>query len=222
MKMEEKIETISRYDARLFEYGYDPRTLGWLKKRQAVRFNALSQIGDLNGCSILDIGCGFGDLYGFLTNEGFEVDYLGVDINPNLVNIGREIYPEAQFRVMDVEEEPLNQKFDWVFASGLFNFKLSDNNSFSKNILYTMWNLAKKGIAADFLSSYVDFQEDSLHYSKPESIYSYCKSLSRKVVLRSDYMPFEFCVYVYIDDNINYRGVFTDYDRWDENYEFRK
>ena len=212
MKESEKKATIERYNRRLEVYGYDPRTLGWLKGRQPIRFEALSQIGDLNNSSILDVGCGFGDLYGFLIKKGLTIKYTGHDINPELIKIAREVYPDAHFAVKDIEEEEIEDRFDWVFESGVFNFKSSHSERFVQNMLRSMFELCRKGVAADFVSSYVDFEDKDAYYASPEEIFAFCKTLSRRVVIRHDYMPFEFCMYIYKDDSINERNVFAEID----------
>jgi 2-polyprenyl-3-methyl-5-hydroxy-6-metoxy-1,4-benzoquinol methylase len=210
MDESEKQKLIERYNERLKKYGYDPRTIGWLKGRQPIRFKILSEIGDLSNCSILDVGCGFGDLYGFLTKRGLTIEYTGVDINPTLIEIAKNIYPHVQFEVKDFQEDDMGE-FDWVFSSGVFNFRLPDNESFIQTMLKKMFGMCKKGIAADFLSSYVEFRNEDAYYTCPEDVFRVCKTLSRRATLRHDYMPFEFCVYIYRDDHIDERNVFTDF-----------
>lgn len=212
MKQKDKLAVISRYNERLTKYGYDPRTLGWFKARQPVRFRVLSEIGDLDNCSILDVGCGFGDLYGFLVNIGLNAKYTGYDINPNLIKIAKEKHPSVCFEVKDILTDEINQKFDYVLSSGVFNFKLSDNKSFIQNMFKKMFEISTKGVAVDFMSSYVDFENEDAYYANPEEIFSYCKTLSRRVTLRHDYMPFEFAVYIYKDNRINKRNVFAEFD----------
>lgn len=212
MKLTEKKATIDRYNERLTIYGYDPRTLGWFKGRQPIRFKVLSEIGELVNSSVLDVGCGFGDLYGFLVEKGISMRYTGYDINPELIEVAREVYAAAHFEVVDIEEADINDEFDWVFESGVFNFRLSDNQSFIKGILRRMFELCNKGVAADFMSAYVDFEKHDQYYAKPEEIFAFCKTLSKRVTVRHDYMPFEFCVYIYKDDSISERNVFTAFD----------
>lgn len=206
----EKQKVIERYNERLQKYGYDPRTLGWFKCRQPIRFQVLSEIGDLHNCFILDVGCGFGDLYRFLVNCGYSnIEYTGVDINPNLIEIAKKMYPGVRFEVKDFQEEDVEGSYDWVFSSGIFNFKLPDNRSFIQTMLKKMTGICEKGVAADFMSSYVDFKNEDAYYTCPEDIFRFCKTLSKRVALRHDYMPFEFCVYIYKDDSINERNVFA-------------
>lgn len=213
MKKEERQILIERYNKRLKKYGHDPRTLGWFKGRQDIRFKVLSEISDLNNCSILDVGCGFGDLYGFLMQKNLNIEYVGIDINQNLVEIARKTYPGIRFEVIDFQKKGLEEVFDWVFSSGVFNYKLHDTKFFMQDMLRKMFRICTKGIASDFISNYTTFKNKITHYTSPEEIFSYCKTLSKRVVLRHDYMPFEFCIYIYKDDSVNEQNVFADFDR---------
>ena len=72
---------VERYTRRFVEFGYDPRTLGWDKGKQMLRFGVLTSQIELRGKRILDIGCGFGDLNKLLCERcGDEYRYLGVDL----------------------------------------------------------------------------------------------------------------------------------------------
>ena len=161
MKKEDKQKIIESYNESLEKYGYDPRSLQWFKGRQNIRFRVLSEIGELNNCSVLDVGCGFGDLYGFLIKKGLNIKYTGYDINPNLIKVARKIYPNVHFEVKDIEEENPNEKFDWVFSSGIFNIRLSNSKSWVQNMLRKMFELSNKRVAADFMSTYVDFRNEN-------------------------------------------------------------
>jgi len=107
----------------------------------------------------------------------------------------------------------ITSDIDWIFSSGVFDFKLSDNKSFIQNMFKKMFKICNKGVAADFMSSYVDFKNEKANYASPEEIFSFCKTISRRVTLRHDYMPSEFCVYIYKDDRINKRNVFEEYEK---------
>jgi len=196
----DKNKVIQRYNERLEKYGDDPKTLGWFKGRQPLRFKILAEIGILDGSSVLDVGCGFGDLFNFLRNLGINVNYTGIDINPDIIKLAREKNPELRFEVLDFDKEEIDGKFDWVVSSGIFNYKLTDNARFTRNMLEKMFLKAEKGIAADFMSTHVDYQEEETNYTDPEEIFKFCKGLSKRVVLRHDYLPFEFCIYVYKND----------------------
>ena len=80
---------------------------------------------------------------------------------------------------------------------------MPDNENFMKNMMKKMHYICKKGVATDFMSDYVDFKDENLYYTHPEDIFKFCKDLSKRVVLRHDYLPFEFCIYVYKNDKMD-------------------
>lgn len=188
------------YNSQFHIYGYDPRSLGWHKGSQAIRFENLTMIGDLDGCSVLDVGCGFGDLYDYLKKSGIEVQYLGVDINRNFIRTARETFPDAKFLEADFEEGLIRGKFDWAFASGIFNLKIDDNLSFIEHILRKMYKICKKGLAADFLNAKNTLKGTGLYYQDPEELLELCRGISSRVEVRSDYLPSDICVYLYKDE----------------------
>ncbi|MCD1293540.1 class I SAM-dependent methyltransferase [Methanocella sp. CWC-04] len=212
MKQSDRITLHEYYDSKLKTYGYDTRSLGWIPGARNVRLGALTSIGDLDNSSVLDVGCGFGDLYGYMVKKGMTVSYTGVDINPDFIEIAKQVYPDARFMAADFEEEDIGGNFDWIFAAGIFTIKISDNEAFIRNMLKKMFDVCDKGFAADFLSPIGYGTEDKYWRCEPESILAFCRKLSRRVTLRCDYMAGEFCVYVYKNDITDERNVFEGYD----------
>lgn len=203
MNEADKQKVIESYDARFKEYGYDPRTLGWGKARHRLRYHALLSQWELAGLSLLDFGCGFGDLYGYCIEKGLDVDYHGIDINTTLIEEGKRHYPEANLKVCDALNGGMSETFDIVVASGLFNTKIDDNQGFVESAFEFFRKTCKLGFAANFLSSNVDYRSDGLNYSDPGEILSVAYSCSRRLVLLNNYMPFEFTIVVYKDDTFD-------------------
>lgn len=202
MKDHDRAEVAHFYSEGLRRYGYSPRSLGWVEGTQETRFRVLAEVGDLEGCPVLDVGCGFGDLYEFLCKEGIKVDYTGVDMNPDLLEIARMRHPDARFVTADFEEATIRGRFDWAFASGVFNYMVSDHRAFVGNVVRKMFRTARQGIAIDFLNSSASFLSAGLYRPDPADMYRFCCKLSKRVVLRCDYKPTEFCVYVYRDTSV--------------------
>jgi ubiquinone/menaquinone biosynthesis C-methylase UbiE len=66
------------------------KSLGWNKGKQDVRFEILTSQYDFAGKSILDIGCGFGDINLMLNaHYGTNYTYHGIDLVEDLVTEGR-------------------------------------------------------------------------------------------------------------------------------------
>lgn len=199
MKDRDRATLAHYYNENLRRYGYDSRSLGWIQGTQLDRFSVLTAVGNLEGCSILDVGCGFGDLYEFLRQNGINVDYTGVDLNQDFIEIARQRHPDAEFIVDDFESSKIKGKFDWSFESGIFNLKVSDHDAFVRNMLRKMFKVSRKGIAADFLNDR-GLKTGEMYHPSPVDLYNFCNRMSGRVVLRCDYKPTEFCVYVYKDD----------------------
>ncbi|MEO0900316.1 MAG: class I SAM-dependent methyltransferase [Bacteroidota bacterium] len=208
MNKQEIQETIDRYSNRLAEHGYSPKTLGWNKERGALRFEVFTDSWDLNGMHILDFGCGFGDLYGFLEAKDVSFKYTGIDINEDLIKVGRERYPKAEFICGDIFDIAFDRKFDVVLSSGVFNFKLEDNFSFIKRAFEKFDEITKRGIGVNFLSNKVDYELDHTYHADPAEILNLAYSIDRNVVLKNDYMPFEFSVLIRKDAKIHPEKTF--------------
>jgi SAM-dependent methyltransferase len=194
----------ARYRERLARYGHDPRTLGWMNGRQALRFDALLSACPLEAVgAILDVGCGFGDLSAHLRARGWRGRYTGIDFIPDLIEVGRKAHPGADLRVADAADLG-GEEFDLVLASGIFNAPLVHEDSWQhlSETLATMFQRCRVAAASDFLSSYVDYRDPGVLYTSPERVFSLAKSLTRRVRLLHDYLPFEFAVALYRDDTV--------------------
>jgi SAM-dependent methyltransferase len=70
---------------------------------------------------VLDAGCGFGRVGGFLSRVGHEV--VGVDIDPALIDVARQDHPETHWLVGDLAELDLpvlgiTEPFDAIVCAG--------------------------------------------------------------------------------------------------------
>ncbi len=97
MDPSDKTKIIANYQQLLLEHGEGPAVGQQSAAGQRFRFEKLAQVGNLRGASVLDIGCGIGDLYPFLTSLYGEIAYTGVDIVPELVSHAARKYPAPAF-----------------------------------------------------------------------------------------------------------------------------
>lgn len=199
MTKEEIAQTIERYKTRLHQHGYDPKSLGWGEKdRAGLRFEILLSLWDFTGATVLDFGCGFGDLnqYAGKTGRAFG-RYIGVDINPDFIAMAKERNPGATFFCGDIFElDPGDLACDYVLTSGVFNHKYADNYGFVLQCLEKFNSLTSKGFSSNFLSDKVAYELEYTFHSNPGRILEMAYAFSNNVVLRNDYMPFEFTVFV--------------------------
>ncbi len=67
MNKQQRQRIINRHKDSMLRHGYHPNALYWsTKEMQELRFKVLADIGIQSGDSVLDVGCGFGDLLGYL------------------------------------------------------------------------------------------------------------------------------------------------------------
>jgi SAM-dependent methyltransferase len=72
--------------------------------------------------SVIDLGCGEGDVTAWLAGLGYAA--LGVDIAPAAIRRARDKYPELDpdtFRVLDLANESLDQRFSSMLDRGCFH-----------------------------------------------------------------------------------------------------
>jgi SAM-dependent methyltransferase len=221
LNADEKVALLRRYSDRLAKHGPTLAALGWTKPKHTLRYQVLLDywFAETDGrpLRILDFGCGFGDLYGYAAKHKLPVDYVGVDINPDLVQVARDRYPSATFLNADLFAEVLEEKYDVVVSSGVHNFFLADNSLFNSESFALFDHLSCVGFAVNFMSNRVDFRSPDVYYAAPEDILSLALQYSRRIRLRHDYMPFEFTVFIDKREDVEKELlVFQDFARYCE------
>jgi ubiquinone/menaquinone biosynthesis C-methylase UbiE len=208
---------IREYENRLQEFGYSPLTVDMGQHhRRDVRFSVMAEyaLNDPTG-SVLDVGCGFADLYEYLTQNGWQGKYTGIDLVPGLLQSARDRLPDLDLRQVDMSAREVNiEPHDYVIALGIFNHKLdkTENLTYISQALKNMHHCAKKVVSADFLSTYVDFQKPMSWHTNPGWVFDAAKQISRRVLLRHDYIPYEFGLFMFADDAISERNVFQGFE----------
>ncbi len=199
--MSEERKVLDFYAQRWQEYGYDTRSLGiGSRESQEVRFDVLTQIGDLTNASVLDVGCGFGDLRSYLEKRGIAMRYTGLDLQPAFIEEARRRHPGDEFFCADIESFEPKSAPDYILISGTFNVKFrEDQEAWVFRILRRLFDVAKRGVGINMLSTYYDpghFRDD-MFYCSPERALLEAHAITRWVTLRHDYLPHDFTLYLY-------------------------
>ncbi len=187
------------------EYGVTPAALGCPKGRQNERFDALTRfIKPME--QVLDFGCGFGDLAVHLQDSGLHVNYSGCDIMEEFLDAAVKKRPNDHFFKINIGDK-LNQKYDSIICSGVFNFKYCDDNEVhEKKVFETLEMLfgsCKRLISFDFQSPHVDYMlPNSYHQSIHQLVDFIVGKLSRRYLIDHSYMPYEYAVHIFKDDKI--------------------
>ena len=164
--------------------------------------------------SWLDFGCGAGGFYKHLRNvfSPFEIDYSGIDINSNAVDLARITYPGQGFGVLDIHKDEdweafnnpriCKENYDYVVCNGTFTVKkdLTQNqmSDFMCSSLEKLWSKTNKGIAFNCMSKILDFERDDLYHVSFDALSNWVyDNMSSKFTIRQDYGLREFTMYVY-------------------------
>lgn len=194
LQLEQK--AIKRYSNRFEKKGVSPSSLGWGSKNdQLERFKVITKECNLDGKTIMDIGCGFADFFSYLNSINIKINYIGVDIVPHFVNYCKKKYSKQDFYckniMLNFDQLP---SADIVVALGILNYNFDEvsNFEYSKLFIEKIFNIAREKIIVDFLSKYRTEEypkEDFVYYHSPEDIFEFITSLTNDFSLIHNYPP---------------------------------
>ncbi|QMW04212.1 class I SAM-dependent methyltransferase [Spirosoma foliorum] len=174
------------------------RALGWRKiEGQWMRFEKLSQIGDLSGHSVLDAGCGHADLFAFLKKRFSSITYYGCEQIPELLQIATQRY-QRENNVLLLQGSFLDTTMpmtDFVLASGSLTYRHSDDE-FVYKAIETLFAKCRIALGFNLLSGGVEPNTLLRSYS-PDEILQFCQTLSKTVQLQVGYWPDDFTIFLY-------------------------
>ncbi|EXJ14699.1 class I SAM-dependent methyltransferase [Imhoffiella purpurea] len=118
-----RVDNDAFYRSSLIAHGETAEGVHWNSvETQEVRFRALRSFlpEDISGLTLVDAGCGFGDLYCYLRRQGERPKaYLGLDVMAPMVETARA-RTGCEIRVCDILGEEL-PRADYYLCSGAMN-----------------------------------------------------------------------------------------------------
>lgn len=168
------------------------------EKSQHDRFQQILRVlPELTGARVLDVGCGFGDFLPYAEAAGNKrVDYCGIDLCGEMIDECRRRRPDAEFHQCGVlEHENTGRPYDFAIASGIFAMPNSQWKDYVVQTTQHMLNLASRGVAVNFLSSFSQAPSPESHYADPaETLALLMHKVSPWCVLAHDYRWNDFTV----------------------------
>lgn len=194
---------IERYRARFRKHGVTALSLSsGSAEKQRIRHQVHATALQYPMPRVLDIGSGLGDFYTFLKGSDHPCIYTGYDIVPEYIAACRQRFPEAQFELRNIFTSGIDGLYDTIVMSQVLNnrYRHSDNLAVIRETLGLAYRHTRVSVTVDMMSTYVDFQDPDLFYYAPDQIFSIAKTIARRVRLRHDYRPFEFCIQLFHDE----------------------
>jgi len=193
-----------RYDESSEQFPFTSSAVFWDDPQtQYLRFHEIVKHLSLESDStVLDIGCGNAELYKYLNFSGFRGQYKGVDINESLLVQAQTLYPNIDVQKLDILEQAMSGKFDYVVISGLFNLNYGQDMQWVEKMLVAMYDLASKKVIFNAISTYVNFKQEEMFYLDPLAIMDFSlKNLSSRISLEHGVLPYNYLMVIEKGEN---------------------
>ena len=184
-----RVDTDTFYRNALAQYGPNAEGVHWNSERaQRVRFDALLGFlpANLSRVSIVDVGCGLGDLYGYLSAIGrLPASYIGIDVVVPMVEIARE-RTGCEILHRDVLADPLPGA-DYYLCSGAMNTLTADE---SERFIRRCFAVAGRGFVFNMLKGRT--RPGAFHHCMPDDLRALAEELGVEPRFIDDYLPADF------------------------------
>ncbi len=179
-------------------YGKDVRSLGWSKHSQELRFETLKQMVEIRDKSLLDIGCGFADLFTYLKKANLlPSKYVGIEPFEPFYKISEQNLKDdltASVFCCEIENFSSEKNFDVVVAIGICNLKIQDNYQYLFDLIDRMILLSKDLVFVSVLSNSApnelqDLNQDLSFFYDKSRISSHLEKLGHVFTIHRNYLP---------------------------------
>jgi hypothetical protein len=178
-----------------------PRVVGYNNvAEQNFLFQNLVIGLDCQAYTILDIGAGRGDLYGYLQTIYDNVfGYTGIEMNPIMCDLAKQKY-NLDIRCTTFEQAELNEH-DWVLAAGYFTQRKCKTEDEDLQKLFVdvekMYNLANRAVSFNLLSPINNTLHEGFFYVHPGLVLDMMLEKYKYVNLRHNYSKDVYTVTIY-------------------------
>lgn len=192
-------KVVAYFQNHVKEKGFGAEGMDWKNAdTQKLRFEVINRYIDFtNKPSVLDVGCGAGAYYEYTKSAGHSIDYIGLDIVPEMVEHVKTRFPEVGTFLGSLFE--YNEKHDYVIASGTFNARLDSVDGDWKEYVFRslsrMMELCNHSVVLNFMSPYVDYTYDRLYYPTFDDLCRFIiDNFGRDFIIDHDYPLYEFTI----------------------------
>jgi SAM-dependent methyltransferase len=190
----------NHYDTLVSEYGHDPRACDYgSSSSQTVKFQVLAEATLPAQPTILDVGCGFADYSDYLVQRLGQgaFTYTGVDLSACMVAKAKDLHPGLELCHSNFLDQDFQDAFDVVNTNGTFYLLGEDAPKIMQALIRKMFAAARCVVTFNSLSTWASKYEPGEFYADPLETLVFCRTLSPRVVLRHDYLPHDFTIYLY-------------------------
>ncbi|WP_295444424.1 class I SAM-dependent methyltransferase [uncultured Thiodictyon sp.] len=186
-----RVDTDTFYRNALARYGHNAQGAHWESTRsQQVRFGVLRRLlpADLSTLTLVDMGCGLGDLFDYLKGLGAcPGEYIGIDVVEPMVEIARR-QTGREILLLDALRDPLPEA-DYYLCSGAMNtLTREETGCFIERCLAA----SRVGFIFNLLRGADDCH--TFNYWEPEEIEALAQVLEADCTIETGYLYQDFSV----------------------------
>jgi len=177
----------------LKKHKHTPKALNWKNKHsQIARFEAIFIMIKpflSENTHLVDAGCGFGDFYLYLTEQGISPKYEGIEIVPKFANIAKE-RTQQPIHILDILTDPILEADIYVASGSLniltrFETYLFIRRCFESSSIGFVFNILKG-----------KNQDENFNLFTKEEMLEFTRSLGAKVTLSEGYLTGDFTLFL--------------------------
>ena len=150
---------------------------GVKKKKSKNRYKVLLKLlkfkYNKKSFSLLDVGCGYGELVKYLP-KNLKYKYTGIDIVEEMINSAKQNHENqnCKFYLKDILR--ISQKYDFIICNGIFTLKNNVSEKKMQEFVIKCINIFNKfskiGFSFNLMSEDVDYKSKILFYPKKSTI----------------------------------------------------
>ncbi|MBK5937738.1 methyltransferase domain-containing protein [Halochromatium roseum] len=186
-----RVDTESFYRQALARYGENAEGVHWRSaESQQIRFAVLRDLlpADLSPISLVDVGCGLGDLHAFLVaRNDLPRQYIGLDAVLTMVDRARA-RTGCTILHRDVLSDPIPEA-DWYLASGAMALLTHEETGL---FITRCLSAARRGLVFNLLKG--DHQSLTFNYLMPEAVENWAAEMDLEVEIVEGYLSGDFSV----------------------------
>lgn len=179
-----QLKYIGNFDD-LYRYVDDPWSQKSSKSHKPHRLSLIKHLDKLHPKSVLDVGCGFGHLTQAVKTLITD-DVFGVDISNVCIRKAKALFPDTDFKTLDIRVDSIGRNFDVVILNGVLWYiledldivinKISDTLNDNGYIIFVQAFIPNQRYAKDIIDGYSGFLKVIKSYKRVNLFKAICFS----------------------------------------------
>jgi SAM-dependent methyltransferase len=193
------------WDKRALGADNDCERVDWNPRTQRMRFAVFAEAHDLCGKSVLDVGCGVGDLWAYLQRRNINCEYAGYDISSEMIRRCCERFPGVQFESGNILDWDPRREFDYVVSIGIHNIRSGGGWDLLEAVTRRQFELCRVAAHVSLLTDRFSGFGSEIQAWRAEEVLAMALKITPFVALWHDYLPNDFAVSLYREPMIDRR-----------------